>query len=159
MWYKIVLLQSCLAFKLVRVFVSVFQEKTPLLRGVRQHLPENNILSHGPWWLPFRHAKEFGTHRYSPHGNPMPQHATLWDPEIQSPKPQKGTWLLILQTMLVSWGRWWEVVSNYCSSSYRQTAFSYILRMWVGLSPDKIQIDAGQRPPWGAFTSYCTLTQ
>lgn len=69
---------------------TVSQEKTPSLRGVRQHLTGNNISAHGRRLLSYIHASEFGVRRFPSARKPNAAAAVrCWPLKPNRPDPKR----------------------------------------------------------------------
>lgn len=116
---------------------------TKTLRGVRQHLTKNNILSHGLRLLSSNHVKEFGV--FFLHWNPTPSYWKLLVPETRSPQPQKLPAHSFYKRCCHEAANGKVVSNNWC---YRQAALLHPQNVSRPFAR-QIQHDAGQRPPQG----------
>lgn len=139
-----VILQSSVMTSHLLKLASVFQEhKDPSLRGVRQHLTKNNILSHGLRLLSSNHVKEFGV--FFLHWNPTPSNWKLLVAETRSPQPQKLPAHSFYKHRCHEATNGKVVSNNWC---YRQAALLHPHNVSRPFAR-QIQHDAGQRPPQG----------
>ena len=132
------------------VSATVFQEKTPSLRGVRQHLTGNNIWPHGRRLLSYIHASEFGVRcfpsAWKPNAAIAP--ARCWAPETQSAKSQKVPARSFTNKRSCRRAADGKVVSNNCACRYRQTVLLHPQNV-SRPSARQMQHDSGQWPPQG----------
>lgn len=132
---------------------AFFQEKTPSLRGVRQHPTGNNISPHGQRLASYIHASEFGVHRFPSARKPNAAvlHAVILPLKPNRPNP-KSYLPAPLQTTLLSQGG----VSATIVLAAIDKLFFYIQKMSGGLLPDQCSMTKASDRPRGTFTSFCT---
>lgn len=140
--------QCYLSFTLVTVAAAVFQDKTPSLRGVRQHLTGNNISAHGTRLLSYIHASEFSVHSFPSAWKPnatVPHAAEPWNPIAQVPE---GICPLLYKQRSFRRAADGNVVSNNCVCCDRQTVLLHQENV-SRPSARQMQHDSGQWPPQG----------
>lgn len=126
----------------------VLQEKTPSVKGVKQHLTGNNILPHGLRLLSYIHASEFGVHHFPSAWKPnatVLHAAGPWNPIAQNPK---GTCPLLYKQRCCRNAVDGKLVSNNWACCYRQTVLLYPENV-SRPSARQIQHDSGHWPPQG----------
>lgn len=138
--------------RLLSVFATVFQEKTPSLRGVRQHLTGNNISAHGQRLLSYIQPVNLAFTVSPRHGNPTPQPCMLPAPETQSAKVPARSFT---NNGAVA-GLRTEKLSATIVLAAIDKLFFCIHKMSVGPLPDKYSMTQASDLPRGTFTSFYT---